>query len=497
VPYYPGSTELLEYANDDAIDMRVALMLDPDHWRAENITLLVGDAGTAEAIGAAVRAMGAAAAPGDVCLFFYAGHGGQLPDSAPVDEADGLDEYLSTGTEWVRDDEVAEWFAAFECRNICLVVDSCRAAGVSRSAPSGDGEPEDCAVGIAEDVIRASAPAPGRRAAGDGTGDGPVLLAASSEAGTSYTSPNLGNGVFTFFVAEALWRPETDTDRDGIVSAEEVFAYASPRTREYSPGQTPVLLDLHEGELPLARAATRDFGALEDSAFGGGACDAAPDAGRGGGGQATAIALVLAAVGVAILKQHARAVVASLLAVVFATGCAADVTRSSVPVTGAGGGPGVPVAPRSQRARRKPFARVESVWPVCEKNADYGPGFGAGVFASLGGAGRRWEFGVDTIFVESREVDMAETLLAGRCDVLWHVGPVSASREAYLLTGLRVFHGTASARWGEVWEIAAGARLGVGWRSATSPLDLRVTLDALVGSENARGLLGLAFSFGF
>ena len=48
-----------------------------------------------------------------------------------------------------------------------------------------------------------------------------------------------------------------------------------------------------------------------------------------------------------------------------------------------------------------------------------------------------------------------------------------------------------------MWEIAAGARLGVGWRSVASPLDLRVTLDALVGSENAQGLLGLAFSFGF
>ena len=496
VPYYPGSTEPLEYANNDARDLRAALLLDPAHWQSENIALLVGGASTAQAIEAAVRAMGAAAAPGDVCLFSYAGHGGQYPDSSPVDEADGLDEYLSTSTAWVCDDEIAEWFAAFESRNICLVIDSCRSGGISRSLTPGDSSAEDCAIGLGDDIARVVDPTSGARAVGDGPADGPVLLAASSEAGSSYTSVALANGIFTFFVAEALWQPEADANRDGIVSAQEVFAYAAPRAADYSPGQTPVLVDLHEGELPLANAATRDFGALEDTVFGGGACSApSEDPDAGGGATAFVIALVLA--GVISFRRSMRAAGATFLTLALAGGCSsATAARASVPVVDESGPDPAPKATTPARGPRRPFARIELAWPVGERNASYGPGIGAGAFVSWGAA-RRYELGGDAIFIRSREVDMTETLLAGRLDLLWRARPVAASREAYLLTGGRVFFGTARARWGEVWEIAGSARLGFGWRSVASPLDLRVTLDFLVGSENAPVLFGLAAGFGF
>lgn len=496
VPYYPGSTELLEYADNDAADLRAALLLDAAHWRAENIALLVGGASTAQAIEAAIRAMGAAAGPGDVCLFSYAGHGGQSPDSSPVDEADGLDEFLSTSTAWVSDDEIAEWFASFECENICLVIDSCKSGGISKSPAPGDSAPEDPAAGLAEDVIRAMTATSGARAVGDGPGGGPVLLAASSEAGSSYTSFALENGIFTFFVAEALWQPETDANGDGVVSAQEVFAYAAPRTADYSPGQTPVLVDARGDELPLASAATRDFGALDDTAFGGGACGSpSEDPDAGGGATAFVIALVL--VGVISLRRSMRAVPAVFAAAALAGGCSGGTAaRTSAPVANESAPDPASEAPSPARARRMPFARVELVWPLGERNASYGPGIGAGVFLSWGAA-RRYELGGDAIFIRSREVDMSETLLAGRLDLLWRARTVAASREAYLLTGARVFFGTAHARWGEVWEIAGSARVGFGWRSVASPLDLRVTLDILVGSENAPLLLGLAGSFGF
>jgi len=497
VPYCPGSTELLEYADNDAWDLRAALMLDADHWRAENITMLCGDAGTAEAISSAVRAMGVAAAPGDVCVFSYAGHGGQVADTSPLDEADGLDEYLSTCTEWVCDDEIAEWFAAFECRNVCLVIDSCRAGGVSKSVSPVDEPPEDLAAGIAEDFSRSVATACDARAVDGSSECGPVLLAASSETGTSRTSIALENGIFTFFVVEALWQPRTDADGDGIVSAEEVFAYAAPRTMDYSPGQTPVLLDLDENELPLARAPARDFGALEDTAFGGGACDAASTGEDHGEERGVVFALGLLLAGVALIARRARAA-ASLLVLALFTGCVAStVAEPSTSTWGEGGAAAAPKTPREKGVRRSPFARVELAWPIGERQADYGPGVGAGVFVGLGRGTRRWELGVDALLLESREVEMTETLLSARCDVLWRARSASATHESYILTGARAFLGTSSARWGGIREIAASARLGFGRRNVASPVDLRVTLDALVGSDNIGAIVGLNFAFGF
>jgi len=496
VPYCPGSTELLEYADNDARDLRSALMLDADHWRSENITVLCGDAGTAEAIRSAIRAMGTAAAPGDVCVFSYAGHGGQVADTSPVDEADGLDEYLSTCTEWVCDDEIAEWFAEFECRNVCLVIDSCKAGGVSRSVSSMDEDPEELAAGIAEDFGRLVATSSDTRAV-DGSEGGPVLLAASSEAGTGRTSVALENGIFTFFVVEALWQPRTDADGDGIVSAEEVFAYAAPRTTEYSPGQTPVLLDLDESKLPLARAPMRDFGALEDTAFGGGACDAACTGEDHGGGRSIALVLGLLLAGVALILRRVRAAV-PLLGLALSGGCAAStVTDPSASVAGERGAVARPEKPREEGASRPPFLRVELAWPIGEREADYGPGVGAGVFVGLGRGTRRWEIGVDALFLESPEVDMTETLLSARCDVLWRARSASTTHESYILTGARVFLGTSSARWGGVREVAASARLGFGRRNVASPVDLRITLDALVGSDNIGGIVCLNLAFGF
>jgi hypothetical protein len=487
VPYFPGSLEPLEFADNDASNLRAALLLDSEHWRTENITLLVGYAGTAEAIRSAVRAMGIAAAPGDVCVFSYAGHGSQGRDSSPVDEADGLDEYLSTCTRWVRDDEIAEWFAAFECRNICIIIDSCYSGGATKSTLLAGYDAEDLAVGVAEDIGRATISVSETRTANDGSAAGMVLLAASSEAESSYTATYLENGIFTFFVAEALWQPQTDVDGDGIVSAEEIFAYAAPRTAEYSGRQTPVLLDLHEGELPLARAVARDYGSLEDAALGGGACNASPPDTRAGTGRGATIVILLVLAALALHGRLTRAIVASVLVIALSTGCAGS------PVVG----PSAPATPRPKRARGFPFVRAEIVLPLGERHAAYDPGVGVDVFMELGGDARRWEFGAGALFLKSREVDMTETILSARCDMLWHITSSSATRETYILTGARVFFGTLEARWGRARELAGSARLGFGWRRVASPLDIRVTIDAMVGSDNIKGFIGLSAGIGF
>jgi len=90
--------------------------------------------------------MVAEAAPGDTIIFTYAGHGAQMPELIPGDEADGLDEFLQlpgfdrnryeeTSKEIIVDNEMNAWFAEAEGKgvHVLFVSDSCFSGGMSRS----------------------------------------------------------------------------------------------------------------------------------------------------------------------------------------------------------------------------------------------------------------------------------------------------------------------------------------------------------------------------
>lgn len=88
----------------------------------------------------------AKAAAGDTIIFTYAGHGAQMPELIPGDEADGLDEFLQlpgfdrnraneTFNEIIVDNEMNAWFGEAESKgvHVLFVSDSCFSGGMSRS----------------------------------------------------------------------------------------------------------------------------------------------------------------------------------------------------------------------------------------------------------------------------------------------------------------------------------------------------------------------------
>lgn len=182
----------------------------------ENVCILTD----MEATGANVReafekVLVARAQPGDVAVFYFAGHGSQSPDSSG-DESDGLDETLLfhdaravDGGE-VVDDEVAEWLDRLRARagHVVVILDSCN----SGSATRGD-----------EYLARWQEPASGSLDAarvgsrGDGSQEGVhaaaatnvVVLTAASD-GTSALERN-GVGLFTDSLIEVLTAPEALT----------------------------------------------------------------------------------------------------------------------------------------------------------------------------------------------------------------------------------------------------------------------------------------------
>ena len=99
-----------------------------------------------EAIRQAWTGFVATAAAGDTIIFTYAGHGAQMPELIPGDEADGLDEFLQlpgfdrsrleeTKNEIIVDNEMNAWFAEAEGKgvHVLFVSDSCFSGGMSRS----------------------------------------------------------------------------------------------------------------------------------------------------------------------------------------------------------------------------------------------------------------------------------------------------------------------------------------------------------------------------
>ena len=70
------------------------------------------------------------AAPGDLVVFYYSGHGTQVPD-INKDEADGKDEALcpydagNTIGSYVTDDDLGKWVGQLRTKNVFVMLDSC------------------------------------------------------------------------------------------------------------------------------------------------------------------------------------------------------------------------------------------------------------------------------------------------------------------------------------------------------------------------------------
>jgi len=140
-------------------------------------------------------------------------------DIPPQDEADNADEMLVTywgfayNTSFIEDDQINIMLNQLKSNNVCLIVDSCYAGGFNDHWK-----------------LLKSAPEQHR-----------IILMGSREDEEAYS------GGFAPYLIDGL-RGYADTNGDSVVTAEEAFIYAEPRS--FSP-QTPTIYDGYPGELPL------------------------------------------------------------------------------------------------------------------------------------------------------------------------------------------------------------------------------------------------------
>ena len=220
----------------------------------DHVRFLLNAEATTASVKAAFRWLISQAGAEDLVVIYFAGHGGTGEDlTVPPDEADGVDEYLVTYdaqqadlfSTAVRDDEMADWLASFQSDHVVVILDSCFAAGATRS--------------LEQTGTRAG---PGNRVFNDLVGPGRLFLAASQEAELSYEDPALGHGVFTYYLLrglgamEGVTTPEADADHDGRVTVEELRIYLEREVTRARPQQHPLVT----GDLTLERVALSGYG---------------------------------------------------------------------------------------------------------------------------------------------------------------------------------------------------------------------------------------------
>ena len=154
---------------------------------------------------------------GSLSLFYYSGHGTQVTDDDPDEEADDLDEALfCSDEELIRDDELKDILSQFE-GPVVVILEACNSGGF--------GEIEQ---------------------------DNVVLMAACNETEDSHVLAMLS--VFTNFIRLG-WNGDADVDGNDKITDEETFVFARDHTLDYAQGepwtQTPLYFDGYEGNIPL------------------------------------------------------------------------------------------------------------------------------------------------------------------------------------------------------------------------------------------------------
>jgi hypothetical protein len=230
----------LSYADDDALDYFNALVRGTN-WSPGEVTVLLNGQATRDAIISAINNVGGSLSSGDKFVFYFSGHGTKGPDIDPIDEADGLDEYIvphdalsNSHANDIRDDEFEVIITSLPTNNVLVVLDSSFSGGMikSRFAPAGKvkfidrgivsdlqrGKPD----GIFKDLDRAP---------------GVITQTASASNESPLESNALRNGVFTYYLVEGMHGPANpDGDR---ITAQQAFSYAAPRSTAFYSGMHP------------------------------------------------------------------------------------------------------------------------------------------------------------------------------------------------------------------------------------------------------------------
>jgi len=224
---YPGEANDLQYSDDDAGDIRNALITYG--YSPGNIHLLLNMNASFTAIQNAINDIKAKEVAGDEVVFFFSGHGtkGKADDGDKEKNDEAIVSHDGNPSEsgslvYIWDGQLKAWFADFDTSRIIFIFDSCLAGGMT-----------------------------------DLKAQGRAINMATTEGGTAYEGLWENNGQFTYyFVDQGMLAGQADRydhDEDTILSeatdvvVEEAFDYAKANCR----WQKPTISDSFSNDLLL------------------------------------------------------------------------------------------------------------------------------------------------------------------------------------------------------------------------------------------------------
>jgi len=185
----------------------------------------------------------------DTVLIFFAGHGAPEVDPRGI-ERDGLAKYLVPIDADPDDlyatafqmDELQTVFGRIEAERVVAFLDSCYSgAAGGRTFTSKKTRASHVDDLFLERLTRSK---------------GRAIITASRPAEVSIELPELGHGIFTYYLVQGL-KGAADLNRDGIVSLQELYEYVeqqvTQKSRAVGGSQHPVMKGELEGVLPLVK----------------------------------------------------------------------------------------------------------------------------------------------------------------------------------------------------------------------------------------------------
>ena len=221
----------LQGAERDALIMRAVLI---QRWGIpeENVRTLLSLEATKEAIHEAIAGwLAEETRPGDLAVFYFAGHGSQALD-LDGDEPDGLDETLaptdvgrlSTEND-ILDDELREWLSAVRA-DVVVILDSCHSGSATRGTGSMRPRVLDRELppeaGVEPVALReqpdAESMADGSRTIIEIAAAAPNQSAMEGLFQTSDGRESMSGGAFTYHLVRQLWRAPPSATYDNLVT---------------------------------------------------------------------------------------------------------------------------------------------------------------------------------------------------------------------------------------------------------------------------------------
>jgi len=201
----------LDYCDDDVRDL--SNILSPV-WGSSHVRTLIDSQATKANILDAIDWLADNAGPEDTVLFSFSGHGSDFLDGYFCPHDSLTYSYAND----ISSPELAGAFLPVDAGKVVIILDICHA-------------------GEFQDNMGTS---------------GRVILMACRSNETSQESGYLGNGVYTYYLLQAMDNFEdADANNDYELSAEEIAEYANPLANDYNSWQHAVLFDGYYGELAL------------------------------------------------------------------------------------------------------------------------------------------------------------------------------------------------------------------------------------------------------